>query len=146
MQTLSLFGFGEKGWGLLLLLGALTAWAKVSQSWLARFVGKTYTTVFRGVPELLIIMMATGAAASRSIGSASEPSVSISTSLTILTTIWPGVTDGCQARADRQIGLRRSPPHHARATRDDGRDRRTPSPRRTSFRCRVFSTVDDRCG
>ena len=47
------------------------------------------------------IMMATGAAASRSIGSASEPSVSTSTSLTILTTIWPGVTDFTTSGADR---------------------------------------------
>ncbi len=38
-------------------------------------------------------MIATGGAALRSIGSASEPSVSIRTSLTILMTIWPGVTD-----------------------------------------------------
>ena len=39
------------------------------------------------------IMMATGAGALRSIGSAFEPSVAISWSWTILTTIWPGVTD-----------------------------------------------------
>ncbi len=38
-------------------------------------------------------MMATGGGASRSIGCASEPKVSIKTSLTILMTIWPGVTD-----------------------------------------------------
>ena len=37
--------------------------------------------------------MATGGAASRLIGSASEPSVSTNTSLTILMTIWPGVID-----------------------------------------------------
>ena len=39
------------------------------------------------------IMIGTGAAALRSIGCASEPSVAISSSCTILTTIWPGVTD-----------------------------------------------------
>ena len=39
------------------------------------------------------IMTATGAGAFRSIGSAFEPSVSISWSCTSLTTIWPGVTD-----------------------------------------------------
>ena len=39
------------------------------------------------------IMMTTGAGALRSIGCASEPSVSMSSSCTILTTIWPGVTD-----------------------------------------------------
>ena len=38
-------------------------------------------------------MIATGAGALRSIGCASEPSVAISSSCTILTTIWPGVTD-----------------------------------------------------
>ena len=76
LQTLALFGFGEKGWGLLLLigvgvtlavtatavvigaiLGSLTAWAKVSQSRLARIAGDTYTTVFRGIPELLVIFL-----------------------------------------------------------------------------------------
>src|SRR5271169_1361987 len=39
------------------------------------------------------IMMTTGAGALRSIGCVSEPSVAISSSCTILTTIWPGVTD-----------------------------------------------------
>ena len=38
-------------------------------------------------------MIGTGAAALRSIGCASEPSVATSSSCTILTTIWPGVTD-----------------------------------------------------
>ena len=37
--------------------------------------------------------MATGGCAARSIGSASEPSMATSSSCTILTTIWPGVTD-----------------------------------------------------
>ena len=38
-------------------------------------------------------MMATGGWAARSMGSASEPSIATSSSCTILTTIWPGVTD-----------------------------------------------------
>ena len=37
--------------------------------------------------------MATGGCATRSIGWASEPSMATSSSCTILTTIWPGVTD-----------------------------------------------------
>jgi octopine/nopaline transport system permease protein len=76
LDTLSLFGFGEKGWGALLLvgvavtlavtatalvigaiLGSLVAWAKLSQSSLARIAGDAYTTIFRGVPELLIIFL-----------------------------------------------------------------------------------------
>ncbi len=39
------------------------------------------------------IIIATGGLAARLIGSASPPSVSMRTSLTILTTIWPGETD-----------------------------------------------------
>ena len=76
LSTLSLFGFGEKGWGALLLIGlgvtlavtatalvigalfgALTAWAKLSNNGVARFFGELYTTVFRGVPELLVIFL-----------------------------------------------------------------------------------------
>ena len=38
-------------------------------------------------------MIATGGWAARSMGSASEPSIATSSSCTILTTIWPGVTD-----------------------------------------------------
>ena len=76
LSTLSLFGFGEKGWGALLLVGmavtlavtaaalvvgafvgALAAWAKLSSNTAARFVGDLYTTVFRGVPELLVIFL-----------------------------------------------------------------------------------------
>ena len=64
------------GWGGLLLLGALMtlavtlvalaigaffgsliAWAKLSNGLLPRFIGDAYTTVFRGVPELLIIYL-----------------------------------------------------------------------------------------
>lgn len=76
LQTLSLFGFGEKGWGELLLLGvlitlsvtaaalvigailgSLVAWAKLSRNPIARVAGDLYTTIFRGVPELLIIFL-----------------------------------------------------------------------------------------
>ena len=76
MNTLAMFGFGEKGWGALLLVGlgvtlavtasalvigavfgSLAAWAKLSNSLVARFFGDLYTTVFRGVPELLVIFL-----------------------------------------------------------------------------------------
>jgi octopine/nopaline transport system permease protein len=69
-------GFGQTGWGGLLLagammtlavtvsalivgaiVGALVAWAKLSKSLGWRLVGDAYTTVFRGVPELLIIYL-----------------------------------------------------------------------------------------
>ena len=76
MSILTILGFGETGWGGLLLvatfmtlavtfvalligavLGAAAASARLSsQRWL-RAVGSTYTTVFRGVPELLIIYL-----------------------------------------------------------------------------------------
>jgi octopine/nopaline transport system permease protein len=76
MSILTILGFGETGWGGLLLvatfmtlavtfvalligavLGAAAAAAKLStQRWL-RAIGATYTTVFRGVPELLIIYL-----------------------------------------------------------------------------------------
>ena len=68
------FGFSAKGWGgqlllavgmtlavtlaamaIGLVLGALVAWAKLSSRWAIRAVGTAYTTVFRGVPELLVI-------------------------------------------------------------------------------------------
>lgn len=76
LQTLALFGFGEHGWGALLLfgasvtlavtgaalligavLGSLAAWAKLSSSRVAQVAGSFYTTVFRGVPELLVIFL-----------------------------------------------------------------------------------------
>ncbi|MCW6509918.1 ABC transporter permease [Lichenifustis flavocetrariae] len=76
MTWLTLFGFGEKGWGGLLVIGllvtvavtgcalligavfgALAAWAKLSPKIWARVAGDLYTTVFRGVPELLIIFL-----------------------------------------------------------------------------------------
>ena len=76
MTFVDLLGFGPKGWGLALLtgafltlivsivalligsaFGALIAWAKLSKSLAANMVGDAYTTLFRGVPELLIIYL-----------------------------------------------------------------------------------------
>lgn len=76
MDTVQLFGFGAGGWGGLLLrgagvtvlvsacaftlglcLGALGAWGKLSRSRLAAGAASTYTTVLRGVPDLLVIYL-----------------------------------------------------------------------------------------
>lgn len=76
MDTIAMFGFGERGWGAVLLLatltttlvtlaalsigavfGSLVAWAKLSKNLPARFIGDAYTTIFRGVPELLVIYL-----------------------------------------------------------------------------------------
>ena len=76
MTTLELLGFGQNGWGALLLvatlmtlavtatalligaaLGTLVAIAKLSGNLLLVSLGNIYTTVFRGVPELLIIYL-----------------------------------------------------------------------------------------
>jgi octopine/nopaline transport system permease protein len=76
MTFLQTIGFGPTGWGGLLLIatlvtlcvtatalligiviGTLIAWAKLSGSRIARGFGSAYTTVFRGVPELLIIYL-----------------------------------------------------------------------------------------
>jgi octopine/nopaline transport system permease protein len=76
MATLELLGFGSTGWGALLLgatlvtlavtaaalaigavLGTIVAGAKLSGNILAVTLGNVYTTVFRGVPELLIIYL-----------------------------------------------------------------------------------------
>ncbi|AYG68421.1 MULTISPECIES: ABC transporter permease subunit [unclassified Rhizobium] len=76
MATLQLLGFGPNGWGALLLvatlmtlavtatalaigavLGAIVASAKLSGNLLLKTLGNVYTTVFRGVPELLIIYL-----------------------------------------------------------------------------------------
>jgi octopine/nopaline transport system permease protein len=91
MATLQLIGFGSTGWGALLLLGALmtlcvtavalaigavlgaiVAAAKLSGSLILKTVGNVYTTVFRGVPELLIIYLIYfgGSSAVTSIGKA----------------------------------------------------------------------------
>ena len=76
METLGLLGFGPGGWGGLLLrgagmtvlvsatafvlglaLGGLGAWAKLSRFRAARAVATAYTTVLRGVPDLLVIYL-----------------------------------------------------------------------------------------
>ena len=85
------FGFGAKGWGgqllaavgmtlavtlaamaIGLVLGALVAWAKLSPRRPIRALGTAYTTVFRGVPELLVIYFIYfgGSSAVSAIGSA----------------------------------------------------------------------------
>ncbi len=40
-----------------IVLGLLGAWAKLSHNRLARSVGMTYTTIVRGVPELVLILL-----------------------------------------------------------------------------------------
>jgi octopine/nopaline transport system permease protein len=74
--VIDLIGFGAKGWGSVLLmaalmtvlvtlaamlvgavLGALVAAAKLHSNGLLRMIGQTYTTVFRGIPELLVIYL-----------------------------------------------------------------------------------------
>ncbi|RCK45278.1 ABC transporter permease [Thalassospira profundimaris] len=76
MEIIELLGFGAKGWGALILtgmlltlcvtlaslaigalVGGLIATAKLSNFWWLRVLGTTYTTIFRGVPELLIIYL-----------------------------------------------------------------------------------------
>jgi octopine/nopaline transport system permease protein len=76
MSTFELIGFGPNGWGGLLLtgavltllvtvaamligaaVGALVAAATLSPRRTWRIAGDAYTTVFRGVPELLIIYL-----------------------------------------------------------------------------------------
>ncbi|ACE93431.1 octopine ABC transporter permease protein OccQ 2 (plasmid) [Rhizobium phaseoli] len=91
MATLELLGFGSTGWGALLILaalmtlavtatalaigavlGAIVAGAKLSGNPLLVSLGNVYTTVFRGVPELLIIYLIYfgGSSAVTSIGKA----------------------------------------------------------------------------
>ena len=72
----TLLGFGENGWGLNLVLatfttlavtllafifggvfGAIVARGKLTGGWLARGLGDVYTTVLRGVPDLLVIYL-----------------------------------------------------------------------------------------
>lgn len=74
--VLTLLGFGENGWGLNLILatfttlavtllafafggvfGAIVARAKLTGGVLARGLGDVYTTVLRGVPDLLVIYL-----------------------------------------------------------------------------------------
>ena len=76
MSLVQLLGFGEQGWGGALLLallmtvvltiaalavgavfGAMVAAAKLSRSRTLRIIGDAYTTLFRGIPELLIIYL-----------------------------------------------------------------------------------------
>ncbi|AOL09247.1 MULTISPECIES: ABC transporter permease subunit [Burkholderia] len=76
MEILEMLGFGTEGWGGVLLLAALMtvaltlaalavgavigagiAAAKLSRYRSARLLGDLYTTVFRGVPELLVIYL-----------------------------------------------------------------------------------------
>lgn len=76
LQTLQLIGFGPNGWGATLLLaavmtlvvtltalaigavfGSIVATAKLSKNAAALLLGNLYTTVFRGVPELLVIYL-----------------------------------------------------------------------------------------
>ncbi|MBY3002982.1 ABC transporter permease [Rhizobium leguminosarum] len=91
MASLELLGFGSTGWGALLIaaalmtlavtatalaigavLGAIVAAAKLSGNLVLVTLGNVYTTVFRGVPELLIIYLIYfgGSSAVTSIGQA----------------------------------------------------------------------------
>lgn len=75
-STVDLIGFGPRGWGAALLaatamtlavslsgfftgaaLGAAVAWAKLSDSVILRTAGDAYTTVLRGIPDLLVIYL-----------------------------------------------------------------------------------------
>jgi octopine/nopaline transport system permease protein len=74
--TIELLGFGSQGWGLPLLkaagitlaaaicgfflgslLGICGATLKLARSRLLRTIGQFYTTVFRGVPEILVVYL-----------------------------------------------------------------------------------------
>ncbi|HEY8567191.1 MAG TPA: ABC transporter permease subunit [Beijerinckiaceae bacterium] len=76
MSYFELMGFGPRGWGEPMLratlmtvavsvsafligavFGILGAWAKLSRSLVARSVADAYTTVLRGVPDLLVIYL-----------------------------------------------------------------------------------------
>ena len=76
MGWYELLGFGPKGWGLQMLvaalmtlavatsgaiiglmIGTMAAWAKLSTNRLAALVADAYTTVLRGVPDLLVIYL-----------------------------------------------------------------------------------------
>lgn len=75
-SMLGLFGFSSEGWGWLLLagagttlavalggfalgalLGTLGAWARISGGRVPDLLAQTYTTVLRGIPELLVIYL-----------------------------------------------------------------------------------------
>jgi octopine/nopaline transport system permease protein len=76
MSYVELMGFGPGGWGLLLLqatgmtvavsctafglgsaIGALVAWARIGGSRALRIAAEAYTTVLRGIPDLLVIYL-----------------------------------------------------------------------------------------
>lgn len=76
MSSLDLLGFGPRGWGAALLaaagmtlvvailgfvigavFGSLAAWAKLSRNLAARALGDGYTTLLRGIPDLLVIYL-----------------------------------------------------------------------------------------
>ena len=76
MSYFELMGFGPKGWGWPMLMaagmtvavascgflagsviGSLIAWAKLSRSIVARVFGDGYTTILRGIPDLLVIYL-----------------------------------------------------------------------------------------
>ena len=76
MSYFELMGFGPKGWGWPMLmaagmtvavascgflvgsvLGSAIAWAKLSRSFLARMLADGYTTLLRGIPDLLVIYL-----------------------------------------------------------------------------------------
>ncbi|MEI5677238.1 MULTISPECIES: ABC transporter permease [Mesorhizobium] len=73
---LTLIGFGPDGWGLALaraglmtlyvsvsaffcglMLGTLIAWARVAGNWPLRKLAEIYVTIFRGVPDILVIYL-----------------------------------------------------------------------------------------
>jgi octopine/nopaline transport system permease protein len=76
IDYVDLMGFGPKGWGWLMLqaalmtiavsgtafalgsaLGALIAWARIEGNRLLRIAADAYTTVLRGIPDLLVIFL-----------------------------------------------------------------------------------------
>jgi len=76
VDFVQLMGFGPRGWGLLLLqatamtvavsatafglgsvVGALLAWARIEGARPLQLAADTYTTVLRGVPDLLVIYL-----------------------------------------------------------------------------------------
>jgi octopine/nopaline transport system permease protein len=76
MGSFHLVGFGAGGWGVEIIeatlmtvavslcaflfgmvFGTLGAWAKLSASLVARTLGEVYTTVLRGIPDLLVIYL-----------------------------------------------------------------------------------------
>ncbi|MCX9000015.1 ABC transporter permease subunit [Rhizobiaceae bacterium BDR2-2] len=73
---IALLGFGPNGWGLALAraglmtlyvsaaaflcgvaLGTLVAWARVAGNWPLRTLAEIYVTIFRGVPDILVIYL-----------------------------------------------------------------------------------------